>query len=202
MSEDNRYRGAQRLGLSILLVACATQHNQSFAQTVAKPDTAIAAAVLRALVSDTSFKARPIVADPRPLLGDDSITSIEPSSYAPVTGAELLARRAVMQQLGVEAGDASFPARCGGSTVPGKKSSDPMYAGCPSTPRVVVALGLPRPADRTRSATDVDSRWCTVRVIIAGIGPEGISADIRDYVLDGTSGVWKVAKWRRIGFWE
>ncbi len=203
MSQANRYRGAHRLGPSILLVACTAWYNPLFAQTATGPDTAVFAAVLRALVSDTSYRVRPIVVDPRPLLGDDSVTSNEPSSYAPVTGAELLARRAVMRQLGVEPGDASFPAWCGGSIVPGDKSTNPMYAGCPPTSRVVVAMGRPRVGDRTTNVSHADSRWRTVRVIIAVISPEGISADILDYLLnDGPDGVWRVVKWKRIGFWE
>lgn len=140
--------------------------------------------------------------DPRPLLGNDSVTSNEPSKYAPVTGVELLARRVVMRQLGVEPGDASFPAWCGGMLVTGDKSSDPSFAGCPSTGRVVTAIGLPRAGDRTRNESDVDSRRRTVRVIVAGIGPGGISADIRDYVLEADGGAWKVVKWKRLGFWE
>lgn len=202
MSHANRYRRVRRLSLTILLVACAAQHNQAFAQTVATSDTAVFAAVLRALVSDTSYRVRPIVADPRPLKGDDDVTSNEPSSYAPVTGAELLARRVVMRQLGVESGDASFPAWCGGLLVPGDKSSYPEFAGCPSKGRVVVALGHARVGDRTKKSSRVDSRWRTVRVIIAGIGPEGISADIRDYVLEGTGSVWNVVNWKGLGYWE
>ena len=202
MSQADRYRKVHRLSLGILLVACSAWHNQAFAQTAEPSDTAEFAAVLRALDSDTSYTVRPIVADPRPLLGDDSIMSSEPSSYAPVTGVELLARRTVMRQLGIETGDASFPAWCAGLLVPAKKSSDPAFAGCPSTGRVVVAIAHPRVGDRTRNATDVDPRWRTVRVIIAGIGPEGISAEIRDYVVERTGDAWTVAKWKRIGFWE
>ena len=190
------------LGLGILLIACVTPLNHSFAQTVAVRDTATFAEVLRALVSDTSYGVRPIVADPRPLKGGDNVMDAVPSSYAPVTGTELLARRVVMRELGVESGDASFPAWCGGVLITAIKSSDPAFAGCPSRGRVVVAIGLPRVGDRTTKVSRADPRWRTVRVIIAGIGPEGISADIRDYVLEGTGGAWTVAKWKRIGFWE
>jgi hypothetical protein len=41
-----------------------------------------------------------------------------------------------------------------------------------------------------------------VRVILAGIGPKGISADLRDYVLEGAGTEWRVIHWKRIGFWE
>jgi hypothetical protein len=190
------------LRVSILLLACATPLSQSLAQPAVARDTATFAAVLRALVSDTSYTVRPIVADPRPLKGGEDVTDVEPSRYAPVTGVELLARRAVMRQLGVESGDASCPAWCAGVMVPAEKSSDPAFAGCPSTGRVVVAMGLPRVGDRTTKVSRADPRWRTVRVIIAGIGPEGISADIRDYVLEETGGAWNVVKWKRLGFWE
>jgi hypothetical protein len=202
MSRWSRSLAERWLRVSIPLVACATPLSQAFAQPAVARDTATFAAVLRALVSDPSYTVRPIVADPRPLLGDDDVTDVEPSRYAPVTGVELLARRTVMRQLGVEPGDASFPAWCAGLLVPANKSTDPAFAGCPSTGRVVIAMGLPRVGDRTTRVSHADSRWRTVRVIIAGIGPEGISADLRDYVLEGTGSVWKVVKWKRIGFWE
>lgn len=80
--------------------------------------------------------------------------------------------------------------------------TDSLFSGCPSTGRVVVAMGRPRVGDRTMNVSRANSRWRTVRVIIAGIGPNGISADIRDYVLERSGSVWKVTRRNTIGYWE
>ena len=198
----NTLHGTRLFGLAMLLCACAAPHNGSLAPVVPSSGTATFAAVLRALLSDTSFTVRPIVADPRPLLGDDAVTSVEATSFAPVPAAEVAARRATMRELGVEAGDASFPPGCGGLLVLPASPSDPVHAGCPATGRLVVAVGLPRIGDRTTDAPEVGARRRTVWVILAGIWPKGISADLRDYVLEGAGTEWRVIHWKRIGFWE
>lgn len=194
-------RGARLFRLGILAIACAAPHNQLFAQAVRSLDTAIFSAVLRALVSDTSFTVRPIVADPRPLLSDDTVTSIQLATLASVPAAEINARRAAMRELGVKSGDAVFPPRCGGRLVLPAGPSDLVHAGCPSTSRLLVAVGLPRAGDGTK---DVPINPClrTVRVIMADIAPNGISADIRDYVLEGAGPSWRVLYWKRLGFVE
>lgn len=193
---------ARPFGLGILVCACATQHGQVSAQAFPTSDIAIFSTVLGALSSDTSFKLRPIVVDPRPLVRDDSITSVQMTTFAPVSAAEIAARRSMMHDLRIEPGDAVFPSRCGGRLVPSMGSSDSVHAGCPSTSRLVVAVGLPRMGDRTKDEPDVNSRFRTARVILADIAPNGISADVRDYVLEGDGTHWRVIKWKRLGFWE
>lgn len=37
---------------------------------------------------------------------------------------------------------------------------------------------------------------------LAGITPSGITADVRDYVLEGAGSEWRVIHWKRIGFVE
>lgn len=37
---------------------------------------------------------------------------------------------------------------------------------------------------------------------LAGITPSGITADVRDHVLEGAGSEWRVIRWKRIGFVE
>lgn len=120
-------------------------------------------------------------------------------AFAPVSPAEIEARRAIVQNLGLKSGDAAFPANCAGTLVPTDPSRS--HAGCPSTSRLVAALGLPRVGDATERSNS-NARFRTVRVIVADIGREGISAEIRDYVLDGSGAQWKVVRMKLLGYWE
>ena len=75
--------------------------------------------------------------------------------------------------------------------------------GCPAVQREVVAIALPRAGDATSKDRAVaDGRFWTSRVIIASIGPDGITAEARDYVLEQRGGRWRVVKMVRLGYWE
>ena len=186
--------------LGVMLCGCRPWRSESLAQS-ASPDSAIFASLIASLAKDTSLVARyPLVVEPRPLLRDSTVTSVEPRTLAPVTNAELEKRRATLRALKLTEGDAMF-AGCPG-TISLPDPSDPAFANCPRTSRLVTAIGLPRPSPFGAAGSEASARYRTVRVIIAGMGPTGISADIRDYVLAPSGDDWKVVKWSRLGFWE
>jgi hypothetical protein len=205
MSGQRWYRGrlAHLACFGVLLCACSARQRVSLAQGVPPSDSVVFAALIASLATDTSVigPRHPLIVDPRPLLRDSTVTSVEARTLAPVSQAELEARRASIRELGIETGDALFPSNC-----PGRINlydpADPAFATCPRTARLVTAIGLPRVGDSRRKEAASSSRFRTVRVIIASIAPNGISADIRDYVLEGTSEKWKVTRWIRLGFWE
>lgn len=110
-------------------------------------------------------------------------------------------RRAVLRELGMTVGDARFPVACAGVMVldaPGEDS----HRGCPRTSRVVAAIGLPQMRRPDGLLATDDPRAQIVRVVIAGIGPGGISAELRDYVLESSGQQWRVARVAKLGYLE
>lgn len=194
---------ARLIGLCACVNACAVRPMLASTQRIAPPeDSAIVVAVLRAVAADSTLGVgpnTPLVADPRPLRRDGTVVTVDSGTFAPVSSVDIEARRTLLRELGVTAGDATFPRNCAGTMVP----RDPVrhHAGCPAIERFVAALGLPRVGDALDDLKPAP-QYRTVRVILAGIGPDGISAEIRDYVLRGSGSQWTVVKVKLLGYWE
>jgi hypothetical protein len=165
-------------------------------------DTSAFAAVVKAVVSDSTIVAADRMAgrtpaigvDPRPLRAGDIVTQAVLDS-AP--GEELVARAATLRALGITADEAQEPPGCGSRTVPTLPGS--RRTGCPTTWRVVIAVGRPRPGDATRPTVASDSLW-TARVILAAFSPDGSSTEGRDYVLERLASGWRVVRMKVVGY--
>jgi hypothetical protein len=166
------------------------------------PDTSAFAAVVRAVVADSSVVAADRMAgrnprisvDPRPLSAGDIFTHAVLDS---ASGDELAARAATLRVLAIPADDSEEPPGCGSRTVPTLPGS--RRTGCAATWRVVVAVARPRPGDATRPTVAGDSLW-TARVVLVAFGPDGSSTEGRDYVLERLASGWKVVRIKVVGY--
>jgi hypothetical protein len=139
--------------------------------------------------------------DPRPIREDASVLSTEQRAFVPVSSVVLSRRLGIMSRLGLDSGDATFPNGCPGVMTP-RTSSSPAPLECPQTARYVAAVGLTRVGDNDSTATTADPASRSVRVVLAGIGPAGISAEVRDYVLTFLASKWTVVRMTVRGFVE
>jgi hypothetical protein len=186
-----------------MLCACAIVPSASVAQGMRATDDSVFAVVLKALIPDTLLGAQVVrlPVDPRPLRSDGGIVTVDDRTFAPVSSAALEKRVTIVRDLGITSGDASFPADCAGTMVPDTPSRL-AHKGCPQTPRLLAAVALPRLGDADSKQSKPDPRFRTVRVIVTGLGSEGVNAEARDYVLETSSGQWKVVRMVPRGYWE
>lgn len=187
--------------LTAMSIGCprSTGQQSSVAQS---SDSSAFAAVVNAVLADSAITAAdraagraPVVGvDPRPLRAGDIFTKAILDS---ASSQELAARMTTLRSLRLPADDAQEPAGCAGRSVP--SPSDGRRSGCPAVKRFVVAVARPRPGDATMPNAP-DSRFSTARVILSAIGPEGTSAEGRDYVLERLPGGWRVVRMKVVGY--
>lgn len=188
--------------LSLLSISVqATSAAHIAAQKPADLEDSVFVAVIRSLTGEPDNQNARILltVDPRPLLPDDQLRSVTPASFASTSAALIARRRHFLQAWGIDEADATFPPDCAGVLVPDPPNGS-AHAGCPQTSRRVAAISLARA--RALGGTHArGSLTRAVRVVIAGIGPEGISAEVRDYILSNQHG-WTVVKFVVLGYWE
>lgn len=192
--------------LFILFCACSLRSRQPPAQGSPTIDEDVFAALLSTISTDPvprgSTRAK-LYVDPRPIAENATVLSVDQQAFLPVSSAILERRLSIIKRIGLDSGDASFPKGCPGVMTPRAPSSPPPPQ-CPRTARYVAAIGLARAGDSdSATATDApDLSRRSVRVVLTGIGPAGISAEVRDYVLASLAGKWIVARMNVRGFVE
>jgi hypothetical protein len=165
------------------------------AQAPAISDDSAFALVVRALAADSRYdgQAVPLQVELRPLRRLREVSAVTEETLEPPDSDRHRGRRRILAAAGLPIGDALFPRNCAGTMVQAAPGESP-HSGCPSTTRVVAAIGLPRPGDAASEGALNDPHYRTVRVIVAGIGPGGISAEIRDYILEAAAHGWTAAR--------
>jgi hypothetical protein len=140
--------------------------------------------------------------DVRPISERNDDVVVTESTYLHASAVELASRKSVLRALRIGEGDARLPAHCGGTEMPNPPAED--RVGCPPTKRRVAAIGRPRRGDVTTDsvvgATSLQ-RW-SVAVIVADMGPYGLSYLKYEYVLEDRNGRWHVLKKKMVAWRE
>jgi hypothetical protein len=181
----------------VALVAIASSSAMSQAPARDR-DSSVFVAVARSVVTDTAFTPLGAVqVDPRPAL-DDNRSDSGPTQFAPMLSHRVKRRRDALRALDIPIGDSTRPRYCAGIMIP--NSPKTYHKGCPKKPRQVVSIGVPRDSV---GGTVVEGKLLLVtRVVLAYIGPAGVSYLSFDYALEPTASGWKVTKGRLVGFVE
>jgi hypothetical protein len=180
--------------------ACASQRQLAhLAPTPSGDDPALFAAVVRAIADSASL---PLFVDPRPLKADPVITHADSSSFADVPLANVQARAAVLQRLGVSETANPTDRGCLGSSVPPLPAPhiDTRARYCPDQSILVAAIGLGRPGGAyytyglDERATGLSHGDWAVRVILTSLGRYGSNRSVYDYVMHVENGRWQLVK--------
>jgi hypothetical protein len=173
--------------------------------TDATDDTHLLSAMLKAAKADVGRGELRV--DPRPLVWNHELYTVEPEAIASVSPRVVRRRTAVIHAAGLRTADAKRlnQNNCPGVFVMRQDDSvnhtDP-HAGCPEGPFYVLAIGPPRAGTAVLTGDQVYDGgartaargYWAARVIRTALGSGGSSVYASDYVLTKRSGAWVVIK--------
>lgn len=170
-------------------------------------DAQLLSAILKAAISDAG--RADLRVDPRPLVANRELETVEPGAIAPVSALVVRRRTAVIRAAGLRTVDATRlnqNSDCPGVFVIDEPDSlghtDDKHVGCPKESFAVLAVGPPRPGSAVLAGDGVYDRgsgtaargYWAARVIRTSLGPGGSSVYASDYVLAKRAGMWVVIK--------
>ena len=151
-------------------------------------DTSLLAAVMLAVRDAAAARHQlPVKFDPRALWPDTSTRDWGDGRFAALAKADLDARRAEVERLGIAPGSGAIPNGCPSVMMPVDPSVD--RSGCPRDLSLIVTLSLPR---QTSSSTG--DRTETVRSVQLVVHSLGWSIEVYDYVMRKQSAGWFLEK--------
>ncbi len=195
------------LGVGLFFVIAASHAAGGQQSTSAAADTSLLSAILRAAISDAGRVDLRV--DPRPLVADSELGSVQPGVIVPVSPAVLRRRTAVIRAAGLRTVDARKVGQnkdCPGMFVIGKRDwfgiPTNSHDRCPKEALDVLAVALPRPGRDVLPGGEVYDRdveraargYWAARVLQTSLGPGGSSLKASDYVLARRAGTWVVIK--------
>jgi len=171
-------------------------------------DNAVLSAILKAAASDAG--RGDLRVDPRPLIVDAALYSVQPEAMAHASPVVVRRRTAVINAAGFKTVDTTIvnqSRNCPGSLVTRPLDSlgrvdDKRVVGCPEKPFAVIAVGPLRPGSAVLPQDQVYDRdtetaargYWAARVIRTTLGRGRSRAYAADYVLAKRAGTWVVIK--------
>ncbi|HSQ30005.1 MAG TPA: hypothetical protein VLN49_09155 [Gemmatimonadaceae bacterium] len=169
--------------LGSLALGCTGRRLRGAGELNAEADTALFAAVVRAIADSTAL---PLRVDPR--VGGPAEGESGPNGWLDAPPLVEMHRR-VLADLGVATGSADIPQNCAGAGVPDPGSTE--HRGCPPEHAVLVAIGLPRSTSPYASAKM--RSYEAFRAAHVFIGPDGFRYTSYEYILTPTPRGWTLA---------
>jgi hypothetical protein len=175
-------------------------------QSDAASDSQLLSAILKTAESEAGRIELRV--DPRPLIADATLTSVQPQAIATVSPSLVRLRTDVIRASGLRPVDATIVNQnsdCRGVLVIGQRDSlgvSNAHGGCPDKQFAVLAIGLPRRGKAILAGREVYDRdsesaargYWAARIIQTSLGPLGSSVHASDYVLTKRAGKWVVVK--------